>query len=237
MLSELLSIFRADNPLHAMGDKFTQMLKLACRMTLSAGEIYFGEKTLPEERTRMYEDDVRVNKLERDIRKQVVAHLSIARHASDVPYSLLLMSLVKDVERMGDYAKNLSEVVDLQPGPLPNDEIVQELQEVRRGVETAFQAAAEVFASSDRERAVPLIQQGRDLAHRCETLVARISRSGYDAGIVTALVLGARYYKRIGGHVLNVLSAVVMPLHKVDYYDEDEMAKVQSSYTAPVRSS
>ena len=39
------------------------------------------------------------------------------------------------------------------------------------------------------------------------------------------LVLCARYYKRIGGHALNVLSAVVMPLHKVDYYDEDEIAE------------
>ena len=26
------------------------------------------------------------------------------------------------------------------------------------------------------------------------------------------------------GHVLNVLSSVVMPLHKIDYYDEDEIA-------------
>jgi hypothetical protein len=37
------------------------------------------------------------------------------------------------------------------------------------------------------------------------------------------LVLATRFYKRIGGHVLNVLSSVVMPLHKVDYYDEDEV--------------
>ncbi len=33
-----------------------------------------------------------------------------------------------------------------------------------------------------------------------------------------------RSYKRISGHVLNVLSSVVMPLHKIDYYDEDEVA-------------
>ena len=44
-----------------------------------------------------------------------------------------------------------------------------------------------------------------------------------DARTTTALVLGARFYKRIGGHVLNVLSSVVMPLHKVDYYDEDDI--------------
>ena len=64
MLNELLNIFRADNPLHAMGENFTDMLKLTYRMTLSAGEIYFGGKAAPpEDRTHIYEDDIRVNKL------------------------------------------------------------------------------------------------------------------------------------------------------------------------------
>ena len=40
-----------------------------------------------------------------------------------------------------------------------------------------------------------------------------------DAGATTAFILGTRYYERIGGHLLNVLSGVVMPLDKVDYYD------------------
>jgi hypothetical protein len=37
--------------------------------------------------------------------------------------------------------------------------------------------------------------------------------------------MGARFYKRIGAHVLNVLSSVVMPLHKLDYYDEKRLAE------------
>ncbi|HAK57204.1 MAG: hypothetical protein FI707_04215 [SAR202 cluster bacterium] len=228
MLSELLSIFRADNPLHTMGENFADMLKIACRMTLSAGEIYFGGKASAEERTAIYDDDVRVNKLERSIRKKVVAHLSMEGTSADVPYSLLLMSLVKDVERIGDYAKNLSEVIDIRSAPLPDDEITQELQELRHHVEASFRVTFDVFASSDRERATQMIQQGRDVAHRCEALVGRISRSSYDPSVTTALVLGTRYYKRIGGHVLNVLSSVVMPLHKVDYYDEDEIQKLSS---------
>ena len=138
MLSELLSIFRADNPLHAMGACFKEMLQLTCGMTVSAGGICFGEKTSAEDRTRIYQDDVQVNKLEREIRKKVVAHLSIQGNRSDVPYSLLLMSLVKDVERLGDYAKNLAEVIDIRSAPLPKDAIVQELQEIRRGVEDPF---------------------------------------------------------------------------------------------------
>jgi hypothetical protein len=55
-------------------------------------------------------------------------------------------------------------------------------------------------------------------------MIGKVTRSGYDAATATSLVLGVRYYKRIGSHLLNVLSGVVMPLHKLDYYDEDVLA-------------
>ncbi len=223
MFKELLSILKGGNPLGEMGQNFALMLQMTYDMTRLAGEIYFGNLHGSENRTRLYEQDVKVNQLERVIRKQVVAHLALPGNTSDVPYCLILMSLVKDVERLGDYAKNVSEIIDLRPEPLPDDEIVKELREIRRGVEESFQSAAEIFASSDRERAVHFIRQGRDLAHRCEALLLKISRSDYNAGTTTATILGARYYKRIGGHVLNVLTSVVMPMHKIDYYDEDEI--------------
>jgi phosphate uptake regulator len=231
MLRELLSIFRSGNPLSAMGENFARMLKLAYELTDKAGEIYFGKPATPEERTYIYKQDVRVNKLERKIRKQVVAHLSISGNTASVPYCLFLMSLVKDVERIGDYAKNLAEVVDIRTDPLPDDEIVAELREIRSGVESTFQAASEVFAKSDHERALELIAQGRDLAHRCDALIGIIARKDYNASTTTAVVLGTRYYKRIGGHVMNILSSVVMPLHKLDYYDEK--AVVADEVSAP----
>jgi phosphate uptake regulator len=223
MLQELLSIFRAENPLNRMGAEFADMLRSAGQMTVSAGDIYFGMCTSHEHRTEIYETDIRVNKLERGIRKDVVAHLSLPGNRLHLPYCLLLMSLVKDVERIGDYAKNLSEVVDLHDGPLPDDDIVAELKEIRSGVERALNATSEVFAESDRERALNLILHGKDLAQRADGLLMRIARASHDSGKTIALALGVRYYKRIGGHLLNVLSSVVMPLHKIDYYDEDEI--------------
>ena len=229
MLKALLSVFRTQDPLGAMGQNFSAMLTLAYEMTVSAGDMFFTGSASPEARTDLYEHDVRLNQLERKVRKQVVAHLSMSGNRPDVPYSLLLISLVKDVERIGDYAKNLSEIVDMRPAALPEDEITLELQEIRRGVEDAFEALSGVFESADRDRAVELIRQRRDAAHRCDALIERIARSDYDACIATALALGTRYYKRIGGHVLNVLSSVVMPIHKVDYYDEDEISDARPS--------
>jgi len=223
MLEELLSVFRGSDPLRAMAKNFEEMLALTCDMTSSAGDMLFKGSTTPQERTELYARDVRVNQLQREIRKQVVAHLSLPGHRPDVAYSLLLISLVKDVERIGDYTKNLAEVTDIRPGPPPDDEITAELQEIRLEVEGAFKALLTVFAASNRARAVELIRQGRDAAHRCDALIARIARSDYDASTTAAMVLATRYYKRIGGHTLNVLSSIVMPIHKIDYYDEDEI--------------
>jgi phosphate uptake regulator len=224
MLRELLSIFRSDKPLAAMGKNFQEMLRLAQQMTVQAGDMFFSDVVKPDERTKIYKTDVAVNKLERTIRKQVIAHLSFGNSAS-LPYCLLLMSLVKDVERIGDYAKNLSEARELHPDPLPDDEIIAELKEVREGVELEFTETAQVFGTSDRERALELTREGRDLTHRCEAIVTQVAGSQYDARSATAIVLAARFYKRIAAHVLNVLSSVVMPLHKLDYYDENELAE------------
>ena len=220
MFRELISIFRGDNPLGRMGDNFTKMLSLTRDQTVRAGEIFFSKPPSPEERTQIYKQDVKVNKLERKIRKQVIAHLSIAGNSADVPYSLLLMSLVKDVERIGDYAKNLAETLDVSGAILPDDDTVAELREIRNGIEGTFEAVAEVFAQSDEEEAVALIRQGRDMSHRCDALIDRIAKGDYDAATTVAVTLGTRFYKRIGAHLLNILSGVVMPLHKLDYYDE-----------------
>jgi phosphate uptake regulator len=225
MLRALFGILRTHDPLQSIGERFARMLKLTLEMTLSAGDMVFGGDATPDSRTGIYEHDVEVNKLERSIRKRIVAHLSIPGSRVDVPYCLLLMSLAKDVERLGDYAKNLSEVVDVRDAPLPDDELVGELREIRRGVEAGFQAAAEIFQASDREQAMQMIEQGRDIAHRCDALITRIGRGGYGGETTTALVLATRFYKRIGGHVMNILTSVVMPLHKIDYYDEDELGE------------
>ena len=223
MFRELLSIFRSKDVLAEMGENFTRMLQLAHEMTLTAGSVFFGKKIPQQERDYLYQQDIRVNQSERSIRKQVVAHLSIQGNRLDVPYCLLLMSLVKDVERLGDYAKNILELADVGPDQFPEDEVVTELESIRQGVEDLFEAALKILSSSESDQALRLIREGREIAQRSDGLIESIARANYDASTTTALVLGTRYYKRIGGHLLNVISSVVMPLHKVDYFDEDEI--------------
>ncbi len=227
MLKELVSIFRDQrHPLTRANDNFSRMLELTQGMCLEASSVFWGKRQSPEERTALYEKDVEVNKLERKIRKRLVAHLSL-RDPPDVPYCLLLMSLVKDLERLGDYAKNLTEVADIASGPFPEDEVIGELKEVRKSVESLIKEAADVFSKSDRDRAVELTVEGRSVSKRCDSLIRKIATSEYTPPVVVSLTLGTRFYKRMAGHLLNLLSGVIMPLHKLDYFDEKAIPPVE----------
>ena len=220
MLKELFNLFRSEDALARMGDEFSEMLALSHGLTLDAGRILFQEVSEGHDRADLSKRDVQINQVQREIRKQVITHLALSKDRGDVPYCLLLMSIVKDVERLGDYAKNLAGILEAGGAPIPADANGIELRGIRRATEATFGAVSEVFATSDRKRAVGLIEEGRKINRRCDDLVARVAKSTYDAATTTSMVLGARYYKRIESHLLNILSGVVMPLHKLDYYDE-----------------
>ncbi|HSG46217.1 MAG TPA: PhoU domain-containing protein, partial [Longimicrobiales bacterium] len=226
MLREFLSLFKSDDAIARMGAGFGDMLQLTRDLILLAGRHFFEERPSADERTDILRRDVRVNKLERKIRKQVIAHLTLSAQGRQAPYGLLLMSLVKDVERIGDYAKNISEIYDEGGGPLPpegEDANADELRELRRIVEAIFADVGGVFTSSDSDKATELIRVGKDVGQRADRLVTRIAGGPYDAATTVTLVLGARYYKRVCSHLMNILSGVVMPLHKLDYFDEDDL--------------
>ncbi len=223
MLKELLNLFRSGEPLQAICENFAKMLSLSLELVKKGGEAFFAQSATEEDRRALQRQDVEVNKLERKIRKQVVVHLSVGSNVVDLPYCLLLMSLVKDVERIGDYAKDLAALVDLEPGPLPGGEFTDELRALRTKIEAEFEAACRVFNTCDREGAVALIRQGREGLESCEGLIRGIAHSSLAPGAAVKLALAARFYERIAGHVLNLLSGVVMPLHRLDYYDEKDI--------------
>ena len=222
MLRELMSLLSARQPLSDIGEKFAEMLDLTGDSVREAGEIFFSPSPLdPEAEQRVRIRDIQVNKLQRKIRRRVVAHLSLDMTRADVPYCLLLMSLVKDVERLGDYAKNLAGIRELHPAPLPDDDIVRGLKEVHEWVTADYKRLSGVIGNMDQQRASALIVEGRALSRRLDAMINATVEHDYSNRTAAVLVLAIRFYKRIVGHVVNLLTGVVQPIHKLDYYDED----------------
>ena len=160
--------------------------------------------------------DHRVNDGEREIRRDLVVHASVVG-AIDTPAILVYMSIVKDIERIGDYGKNLRDLgkdgVDLSDFPA--------WRELRTEVSQMIADTAEIFSARDHERATELLVRGDELLDEFDSAVSLLVRGEDDRPYAVGRALAARYLKRIVAHLTNVLSAVVMPIDRLDYFDED----------------
>jgi phosphate uptake regulator len=214
--------FRRDGDAERL-DRIEETLQQMIRDDLHAFELamsaLLGERSPHEVGAELRATDHGVNAAERDIRRELVVHASV-NGAIDTPAVLVYMSIVKDIERIGDYAKNLfdlaSDGADLSTG-MSTGEITTLASEV-----PSFLAeAAEVFRDRDDERAKKLLGRGDDLLDRFDARVSALVKEEHPDRQAVAVALTHRYLKRIVAHGMNVLSAVVMPVDRLDYFDED----------------
>lgn len=167
------------------------------------------------------ESDARVNRAERELRQALVVHASV-HGTSRVAAILVYMSVVKDVERIGDYAKNIFDVA-AQGIDLSDAEDRDVLIRYRDRISAMISEASSVFADDDRVAAGSFIREADVLLDEFDQHVSELvvtERQGKEA-VPRALLY--RYYKRIVAHLMNLLSAVVMPLDRLDYFDEERV--------------
>ena len=221
MFKELIDALRQRPLLGQMWSEMEEMLGDAVDMYRPIAGVLAGrEKLTRATHDSVYETDKRINHLQRKIRKQLVEHLSMAP-GSDVPISLVLMSITKDAERLGDYCKNLLEVAEAMERPVGEGKRGQEVCALLDDVGSLFEPIAASTVNSDREAAEEAVGRGRELASRCDALIDDLLSDELPTREAVLVTLTARYLKRIALHLTNIASSVVMPLHRLDYYDEE----------------
>lgn len=228
MLNTLMTLLGRDNETLASADaEFGEMLERTQSMFKDAKRGVWETPLTAEERQAIYRSDRRVNKLERSVRRRVLVAMNTQGSEANLNNCVILLHVVKDAERIGDYCKNLSELRDYDERDLGTDEVSASLKAIANELEEIFDATVPVMTKAgDADTAIELLQTARELCKRCDQQLLRIAKSDKDPSAVTVHVLLTRFYKRIAAHLSNVLSAVVMPLHKLDYFDETELTDI-----------
>ncbi|MBK35714.1 MAG: hypothetical protein CME26_09330 [Gemmatimonadetes bacterium] len=155
----------------------------------------------------------RINSSERLIRRLILEHLTL-NPEQDLSSSLGLLSVVHDVERIGDYAKSIVELAGLAPSLSLESDAGREIQQLAVEVPEILRATAEAFGQSDEEAASQVMSRHRGIKERTDALLEKVvgeDSSGYGA----VLAVASRYLRRISAHASNVASLVVNPLDLV----------------------
>ena len=163
--------------------------------------------------------DKKLNAFERDVRRKVMTHLSMD-HPEDISSGLVLVSVVVDIERIGDYSKNIYQLARQHPGRLNGGPLEPQLEAIESEVLRLFPETVACFKSGDVDAARRIMRTYKkdisgEVARFEEAIVTgKVELPSREAA---ACVLYTRFLKRISAHSRNLASSLVNPFDRIGY--------------------
>ena len=218
MLKELQKIFHRKGLIEQAVEASHEMLKDDWEMFDEAIKS-LRESNSAEIGINIEEKDIRINKYEREVRKKVLTHLAV-NDVSDLNIGLILISVVIDIERIGDYTKDIVELAQNHPGRLVFEPWEADLKNAEETISKNFGVLIQALEESDEQKAKNLLDELWKVKKQCtgfNTALLDDKKMDLKVRNAVALALYLRYLKRVASHLMNVATSIVNPFHKIGY--------------------
>lgn len=163
-------------------------------------------------------DDM-VDEAERRVRRTILHHLAV-NPKQDLVASLVLVSMVQDAERIGDFARGLVELMKMarsrRSGPFAT-----ELREAAARLRPLFPMTERAFRRADPAEARNVIKAHKALRDDLKEYRNRVAASDLTADMAVVYSGAAQILRRVGAHLSNICSTVVQPYDRIRHGDED----------------
>jgi phosphate transport system protein len=223
MFKQLLAVFRKDTLMNRAYERSFEMITVTHNMFLKA------KKSLRHTEDNqididIYDKDIEVNKFEREVRRNVLNHLILSDKA-ELPSGLILVSIIIDIERIGDYTKNIVELAMNHPEKLDGMDFEADLQKIEQAVSELFNKTRTCFEKSDKELALTILDEYKWINRSCDDIVLKLVKmksSEMSTAEAVSLALYLRWLKRIHSHLRNIVTSVVNPFDRIGFKPKKE---------------
>jgi phosphate uptake regulator len=218
MFKEWLAIFKKDTLMDHAYQRSYLMLDLTREMFSRAKE---SLRHLEDNQVNVdiYDKDSEINKYEREVRRNVFNHLTVSG-AAKLPSGLALVSIIIDIERIGDYTKNIVELALNHPGKLHGGKFEKDLQRVEQALEDNFAKTRDCFESCEETTAMDLLEEYKWVNPICDKILIGLIKEedkNILCGDAVSLAMYFRWLKRINSHLRNIMTSVVNPFDRIGF--------------------
>ena len=219
MFKQIFEIFKSDSLYEQALSECHEMLDIDLTMFKESIKS-LRESDSADINIDIFAMDKKINEFERDVRRKVMTHLAIGGK-EDIGSGLILVSVVIDIERIGDYTKNIYDLAVNHPKILNGGSVEDRIVEIEKTVLGLFEESINAFKNQDIEKARLLMGQYKEnISTQADEITNEIVMgkiSDLDVGSASAVGLYSRYLKRIAAHSRNIISSVVNPFERIGY--------------------
>ena len=163
--------------------------------------------------------DDRIDEGERMVRRSILEHLAFDPRSDLLP-SLILVSMVQDAERIGDFARGLAELIPLAKSPRSGP-FAEGLRAIAGEIRPLFALCEEAFRDDDAEKARLVTSRHREIKQQLRQLTREIAESDLTADMAVVYSAAARSLRRVSAHLSNIASSVSQPYDRIRHGDEE----------------
>ena len=219
MFKQIFEIFKSDSLYEQALSECHEMLDIDLTMFKASIESLRKSDSADID-IEIYEMDKKINEFERDVRRKVMTHLAVGGK-EDVGSGLVLVSVVIDIERIGDYTKNIYDLAVNHPRKLNGGSVEDRLEKIEKISYALFEDSIDSFKNQDIDKARGLMEHYKEnISSQSDAITTDIILGKVEdlsSGESTAVGLYARYLKRISAHSRNLISSIVNPFERIGY--------------------
>ncbi len=217
-MKELLYMFRKKSEIDMIFEQTHEILSKELVMFQNVKKT-LRETNKSETDIDINKEDKKINKFQMESRRKIFTDLAISG-AQDLNAGLVLICIITDVERIGDYFKNIVELAKDHPKKLKGGDVEEVVQKIEKRVIEIFKLTIESFKNRDEDKARESMNLHSKVSKDIDNLLHKLLKNkigGLNSGEAIALTLYLRFLKRITSHLTNIASSVVNPLERIGY--------------------
>ena len=220
LFKDVINLWKADDLLSQSWDESYKMLNLSHEIFQQA-LIYLRNGENIDTLKALKKRDKEINEYQRDVRRKVLTHYAVKQDTSDMADGLILINMVVDIERIGDYCKNILDLAINHDQSIKSSEISEDLAMIEEEAKSRFEKTIQAIQAQDVEIAQSLMEGYKEqMTGKADEIVNGILKDELHFGSearTASIALYTRYLKRIGAHLKNITTTLVNPFDAIGY--------------------
>lgn len=219
ILKDILSYWRSDDLISIAWKDSYEMLNLSKEMFVQAVKL-LREKNNLRLAKALKKRDIQINDYHQTVRKKIMTYYVLHPEAANINNGFILANIVNDIERLGDYAKNILDIAIDYPDFIVGEKLPKDLANIEKITVKSFEKTLEAIHAQDTEVAQTLLEDYKENQDLSEIIIRKIIQEEIEFDSqkqAVAVALYSRYLKRIRAHLKNITTILINPFDTIGY--------------------
>ena len=157
IFKNIINAWKSDDLLSQAWEESLSMLMLSQKIFMKSIN-YLNSGVDIESVKDLKKRDITINDYHKSVRRKLVTHFSMGENSKHIASGFILAEMAVDIERIGDYCKNISDITIARESKINFDSVSIEIKDIEKEVLKRFKETIDAIDNQDEKIAYDIVK-------------------------------------------------------------------------------